>query len=240
MVEHDEHASPPLPSPTPAYNRHPTLPVKHPSPAPEEKLIEALPADDVLVYLFFFQAEDGIRDLTVTGVQTCALPILGDATGSSNAADLADRPAPRISFNYHGQWDATQDAAGLYRSWRGDIGQDMAPDSPRTYLIDVTGVVENGELGLGWTYSADVHDEATIQRVAGDAIEALREIVEYCTRPDAGGRTPSDFPLAPLDQRQVDQIVGTGRNVEDIYPLTDRKSTRLNSSHSQISYAVFC
>src|SRR5438094_2261068 len=28
--------------------------------------------------LFFFQAEDGIRDRTVTGVQTCALPILDD------------------------------------------------------------------------------------------------------------------------------------------------------------------
>src|SRR2546430_4293527 len=28
-------------------------------------------------YDFFFQAEDGIRDLTVTGVQTCALPISG-------------------------------------------------------------------------------------------------------------------------------------------------------------------
>src|SRR5256886_7492313 len=27
---------------------------------------------------FFFQAEDGIRDLTVTGVQTCALPICED------------------------------------------------------------------------------------------------------------------------------------------------------------------
>src|SRR2546430_11698395 len=27
---------------------------------------------------FFFQAEDGIRDLTVTGVQTCALPISSD------------------------------------------------------------------------------------------------------------------------------------------------------------------
>src|SRR5688572_31050471 len=26
-------------------------------------------------YVFFFQAEDGIRDLTMTGVQTCALPI---------------------------------------------------------------------------------------------------------------------------------------------------------------------
>src|SRR5256886_15211364 len=28
-----------------------------------------------MVLVFFFQAEDGIRDLTVTGVQTCALPI---------------------------------------------------------------------------------------------------------------------------------------------------------------------
>src|ERR687898_2784372 len=29
----------------------------------------------VLVFFFFFQAEDGIRDYKVTGVQTCALPI---------------------------------------------------------------------------------------------------------------------------------------------------------------------
>src|SRR2546421_3779949 len=28
------------------------------------------------MFFFFFQAEDGIRDLIVTGVQTCALPIL--------------------------------------------------------------------------------------------------------------------------------------------------------------------
>src|SRR5688572_31322622 len=35
-------------------------------------------------FFFFFQAEDGIRDLTVTGVQTCALPIsLGRNTSSS-------------------------------------------------------------------------------------------------------------------------------------------------------------
>src|SRR2546430_5716875 len=32
-----------------------------------------------IVCFFFFQAEDGIRDLTVTGVQTCALPISPDA-----------------------------------------------------------------------------------------------------------------------------------------------------------------
>src|SRR6266481_6944555 len=36
---------------------------------------------------FFFQAEDGIRDGTVTGVQTCALPILDGVVGAK-AADL--------------------------------------------------------------------------------------------------------------------------------------------------------
>src|SRR5690606_40895341 len=36
----------------------------------------------VLLLLFFFQAEDGIRDFHVTGVQTCALPILVDILGS--------------------------------------------------------------------------------------------------------------------------------------------------------------
>src|SRR5256885_5344887 len=31
--------------------------------------------DTSYIYIFFFQAEDGIRDYKVTGVQTCALPI---------------------------------------------------------------------------------------------------------------------------------------------------------------------
>ena len=31
-----------------------------------------------VVFFFFFQAEDGIRDWSVTGVQTCALPICGN------------------------------------------------------------------------------------------------------------------------------------------------------------------
>ena len=31
--------------------------------------------DVVMFFFFFFQAEDGIRDYKVTGVQTCALPI---------------------------------------------------------------------------------------------------------------------------------------------------------------------
>src|SRR5690606_40860794 len=44
---------------------------------------------------FFFQAEDGIRDFHVTGVQTCALPILPRGTRRSRGT-LGGVPAERV------------------------------------------------------------------------------------------------------------------------------------------------
>src|SRR5256886_8880485 len=46
-------------------------------------------------FFFFFQAEDGIRDLTVTGVQTCALPISGRGRLFRKADRLRDQAIPR-------------------------------------------------------------------------------------------------------------------------------------------------
>src|SRR5256885_8825335 len=40
--------------------------------------IYSVQLDLCCVFFFFFQAEDGIRDYKVTGVQTCALPISGN------------------------------------------------------------------------------------------------------------------------------------------------------------------
>src|SRR5256885_10952835 len=71
-----------------------------------------------VLLFFFFQAEDGIRDYKVTGVQTCALPIaqavahssaaplLSRATrrcgGSDRAAAMPARPAPMMSTSVQG------------------------------------------------------------------------------------------------------------------------------------------
>src|SRR5260221_14442475 len=41
-----------------------------------------------MIALFFFQAEDGIRDHCVTGVQTCALPIAGSEGAAQRLTDL--------------------------------------------------------------------------------------------------------------------------------------------------------
>src|SRR5688572_14239486 len=60
-------------------------------------------------FFFFFQAEDGIRDLTVTGVQTCALPIV--ALGLLREAQVAElRPARRRQHDVLGLDVAVDDA----------------------------------------------------------------------------------------------------------------------------------
>src|SRR5256886_4382920 len=49
--------------------------------------------------VFFFQAEDGIRDLTVTGVQTCALPISAGTVRSARAVSWITIVRPLGTLN---------------------------------------------------------------------------------------------------------------------------------------------
>src|SRR5256885_6838214 len=54
--------------------------------------LRLIPIDMGIHFFFFFQAEDGIRDYKVTGVQTCALPICLRAAAHEPAeVDQLDR-----------------------------------------------------------------------------------------------------------------------------------------------------
>src|SRR5687767_5293756 len=65
---------------------------------------------------FFFQAEDGIRDKLVTGVQTCALPIFvrctrlgGNRRGSRASRRLGPGYLPCVEFNLADLWEKVVD-----------------------------------------------------------------------------------------------------------------------------------
>src|SRR5256886_12989818 len=91
---------------------------------------------EISFYFFFFQAEDGIRDLTVTGVQTCALPISGPAIPrpretarepSYGRAPTQDRSAEVMrlwSAVGAGDSSAEVDLARLYRSEERRVGKE--------------------------------------------------------------------------------------------------------------------
>src|SRR5690606_39879613 len=85
---------------------------------------------------FFFQAEDGIRDFHVTGVQTCALPIYLGPIGANGLANARDFMAPVAAYEdvegpvevvnkFCGNlWTATYGHSPLdVVAWHGKIGR---------------------------------------------------------------------------------------------------------------------
>ena len=73
---------------------------------------------------------------------------------------------------------------------------------------------------LGWTFSQAMFDTATIEHLADDYARELKALIEHCSQPEHRGVTPSDFPLAGLNQQQLDQLPLALAEVEDLYPLS--------------------
>ena len=62
----------------------------------------------------------------------------------------------------------------------------------------------------------------------------LAALIEYCCRPGTGGYTPSDFPLARIDQAGLDRIGSrVPAGIENLYPLTALQQGML--FHGQLS-----
>src|SRR2546430_10312544 len=64
-----------------------------------------------MIIFFFFQAEDGIRDLTVTGVQTCALPISSPAAQSAEATQAPETMVLKAAHLFDSTGTALKDGA---------------------------------------------------------------------------------------------------------------------------------
>src|SRR5206468_8814427 len=69
---------------------------------------------------------------------------------------------------------------------------------------------------------------------------AMESDAETPRRLTPGLRPGSVTPDGNLIFSKVDGVFKSGNATRDTIPIQDRKSTRLNSSHDQISYAVFC
>ncbi|WP_239153110.1 condensation domain-containing protein, partial [Virgisporangium aurantiacum] len=126
--------------------------------------------------------------------------------GPSPVADaLAAFPAAQCSFNYLGQFE--QSVSGGLFTPSGE-GIDTSPEQgPRPYLLTFDAFVRQGRFHLSIGYGADNHRPETIQTVADRYISVLEEMVDHCVDPAAHGSTPSDFPLAGLNQDQLDSVL---------------------------------
>ncbi|MEV6977381.1 amino acid adenylation domain-containing protein [Kitasatospora sp. NPDC093806] len=141
----------------------------------------------------------------------------------AGAPELAAHPLPRVSFNYLGRFGGAAAPGGLVTAVS-DLGLHQDPAARRMHLLDIVGQVRDGRLEFTWSYGEGLHSRETVRALAEGFAARLVALVAHCAEPGAGGRTPSDFPLAGLDQDALDRLVGDGTAVEDVYPLTPMQS----------------
>src|SRR5690606_11512113 len=99
-------------------------------------------------------------------------------------------------------------------------GEEQSLAAPLGNWLTLNGQVYGGELAIGWTYSHEMFDEATVQALADDYAAELKALIAHCCDQRHAGVAASDCPLAGLDQGHLDQLLDDPRAVEDVYPLS--------------------
>src|SRR2546430_6360537 len=104
----------------------------------------------------------------------------------------------------------------------------------RPWLPPRTAGLTRTDPGVSSPSHGEAHVTTAHRSTDGATRERAQELIRsWDSRPTAGASTLGSLlgRVTPVDQVGVEERVDS---------LRDRKSTRLNSSHSQISYAVFC
>ncbi|MEW5927424.1 MAG: non-ribosomal peptide synthase/polyketide synthase, partial [Gemmatimonadota bacterium] len=161
--------------------------------------------------------KEQLRAVPGRGIGYGLLRYLG---GPDAAAGLGAAAEPEVAFNYLGQFDGAVSGEAFFAFAPESAGASTDPGRTRAHLLEVSGAVREACLELQLGYSSGVHRRETVERLAGWVAEELRELIAHCRGAEAGGYTPSDFPLAGLGQAQLDALLGGERGVEDVYPLT--------------------
>jgi len=164
---------------------------------------------------------------------------------------LTGLPKAEVSFNYLGQigqirpiGPMEQPEAPAFSLAPEESGPQRDRRLPRLHPLAIEGSIIGGRLSLACLYSAEVHRPATAERLLADLGTALRELIDHCRRPEAGGFTPSDFPAARLSQTQIDRLIDRlaahRSTLEDVYELSPMQREMLAQTLRSPGSGVYC
>ncbi|MQY03034.1 non-ribosomal peptide synthetase [Actinomadura macrotermitis] len=142
----------------------------------------------------------------------------------ATAPALAALPAPQIVFNYLGRFTGPA-PGGAGGGWRQlAMGGETGPDTPVGHALSFGGSVRDGADGPALTLTVAWPSALFTEEAAAGLAErwaaALTGLAAHAAKPGTGGHTPSDFPLLPLDQRQVDEAHRAVPDLTEVWPLT--------------------
>jgi microcystin synthetase protein McyA len=149
--------------------------------------------------------KEQLRAIPANGIGYGVLKYFSD---EETKEKISNMPVPELSFNYLGQFDQAMPEDGFLGFASESRGPDRDENGKRSSLIDITGGIVRGRLSFEWSYSARQFYPDTIERMANEYIQNLINLIEHCISPEAEGFTPSDFPMAGLNQQELDKLLG--------------------------------
>ncbi|NEQ21461.1 MAG: SDR family NAD(P)-dependent oxidoreductase, partial [Microcoleus sp. SIO2G3] len=124
---------------------------------------------------------------------------------------LGTLPPAEVVFLYLGQFEESLPQSSLFKLTREFSGSERSLRGIRPHLLQVTGLIDRGQLQVSWTYSENVHRRTTVERLAQNFVEALRLLLTHCQSPEAGGYTPSDFSAAKISQTDLSKLLAQAK-----------------------------
>ncbi|MEJ5865310.1 amino acid adenylation domain-containing protein, partial [Pseudomonas farsensis] len=146
--------------------------------------------------------------------------LLSQLGSPEQRAALAAMSAPRITFNYLGQFDQQFDERALWEPAVESSGGAQDADAPLANWLTVEGQVYGAELALQFGFSGQMYQQASIARLQQCFEARLQALVAHCCALPAPQATPSDFPLAHIDQTGLDALALPLAQVADVYGLS--------------------
>ncbi|WDD36951.1 amino acid adenylation domain-containing protein (plasmid) [Nostoc sp. UHCC 0926] len=126
---------------------------------------------------------------------------------SSVTAQLQTLPQAEVRFQFLDHFNSVVSESSLFKLVNQTVGADLNSQGNWRYLLDINSFVLEEQLQLELYYSEHIHQQATIEQLAQGFIEALRSLIVHCQTTTAGGYTPSDFPKANLNQKDLDKFL---------------------------------
>jgi non-ribosomal peptide synthase protein (TIGR01720 family) len=125
-----------------------------------------------------------------------------------------------VIFNYLGQFDRMVQDSNLLNLAPESSGPWRSLSQRRRHALEINCLEIDGQLEFWWTYSERLHKAETIRSLGQSFLGTLRILIAHCQSSEAGGYTPSDFPLSGLDQEKLDRFLHNRRGIQDLYPLS--------------------
>jgi non-ribosomal peptide synthase protein (TIGR01720 family) len=153
--------------------------------------------------------KEQLRQIPNHGIGYGLLSYLSQVRNTHSLGELS----ADVLFNYLGQLERMVPQSSLFQLAQPLTGS-FGTQNKRSHRFNVNTYILSEQLHVDWVYSTEQYHAETVQNLADAYARFLESIIEHCASTEAGGYTPSDFPLADLNEDKLSKLADVIKTID--------------------------